>query len=445
MSDKFLPVESQRCSRTITVTFMRLLNTSSLKLHEYNRHDVPDYAILSHVWAHKEVLFDEMASIETLDDSYGLRKLKDSCMIARELGHEYVWVDTACIDKRSSAELTEAINSMYSWYREAETCIVFLSDVNRRDPIYRTTPEALAEQFRNSRWFTRGWTLQELIACKRRRFFDCRWEEIVDGDLTMPLLQLCSQVTGIHEDVLKDPIIHIRNTCIATRMSWAANRETTRPEDRAYSLMGIFDVNMPILYGEGDTKAFYRLQNEIMKTSYDQTLFAWRGHYKSSGLLALSPSDFAHTPFLSMWTPTMLSPHYMTNIGIAIRPCLYTGPTDLPADVMKAALQCDVKTPSGWMILAIRLKRVHDAHCYINGEPQTAWRRIDCDTWDLIPSAKLVDTSSLYEDAIVLEDEHEVLLEMTLSHGKRKRTEKYGTEEASMSIPALSLPPSTSS
>lgn len=220
-------------------------------------------------------------------------------------------------------------------------------------------------------------------------------------------------------------------------MSWAAHRETTRPEDRAYSLMGIFNVNMPILYGEGASKAFYRLQTEIMKTSYDQTLFAWRGHYSSSGLLALSPSDFAWTPSLSLWTPTMLSPHYMTNIGIAIRPCLYTGPTDLPEGVMKAALQCDVETSNGWMILAIRLRRVHQARCYINGEPQTAWRRVDCHTWDLIPSDKLRDTSSLYEDAIVLEDEHQALLEMTLFEGARKRTEKHAPEETSMAIPDL--------
>jgi hypothetical protein len=208
------------------------------------------------------------------------------------------------------------------------------------------------------------------------------------------------------------------------------------PEDRAYSLMGIFGVNMPILYGEGLRKAFRRLQDEIMKSSFDQTLFAWRGPYENSGLLAHTPDNFQHTPELGLWAPTMLMPYQMTNIGISINPCLFMKATHLPPEVTPAALQCDLKTEEGWMILFIRLQRVPNVRCIVNGEKCEAWRRVDCDTWELISNEELDGPeNSIYENLLVLEDEHSSLLASAIDMDEGRQTENlWGTTTRSLSI-----------
>ena len=168
-----------------------------------------------------------------------------------------------CIDKSSSSEQSEAINSMFAWYKAAQLCVVTLVDVSDPDDL---------DQFGKSVWFTRGWTLQELLAPAAVKFYTNDWRFI--GEKDSHLAAKVSQVTGIPQRMLRSPDI-LHNVSVARRMSWAAGRQTSRIEDLAYCLLGIFDINMPLLYGEGQ-KAFYRLQMEIMEQLDDESLFAWQ-------------------------------------------------------------------------------------------------------------------------------------------------------------------------
>lgn len=272
---------------------MHLLHTSTKKLEEFV--NPPDYAILSHRWREEEVLFADIHQ-EYAKGMKGYAKVEGCCGQARRDGYQYVWIDTCCIDKNSSAALAEAINSMYAWYEDAQVCYVYLDDVtDNGDP-------EIESAFAKSEWFTRGWTLQELIAPTSLFFFDNRWREIGSKN---SLAELLSSITRVHADVLtrvnagSDKLMTTRvSFSVATKMSWAAGRKTTRPEDRAYSLMGIFKVHMPVIYGEGEKKAFFRLQLEIMRTSHDQSIFAWSnsaagGRKVGTWPFALYPDYFA--------------------------------------------------------------------------------------------------------------------------------------------------------
>ena len=220
--------------------------------------------------------------------SYGWRKIIQGCYIANSHGLEWLWLDTCCVDKSSSAELSEAINSMYKWYRTAKACYVFLPDVSSldnspsrsvdppRDEKYTQYHAFHENQFLASEWFSRAWTLQELLAPSDLRFFNCEFQFI---GTKAGLSGLVAARTKINRQLLQesDQSPHqflVGQFSIADRMTWAADREATRQEDIAYCLLGIFDVNMPLLYGEGG-KAFLRLQLEIMKKSEDETIFAW--------------------------------------------------------------------------------------------------------------------------------------------------------------------------
>lgn len=217
----------------------------------------------------------------------GYPKFSGSCALAKKLGYDLIWIDTCCINKTDSVELGEAINSMYRWYAKSNVCIVFLEDVS------------YSAQIGNSVWFERGWTLQELIASRTVRFYDTKWAYL--GDKTS-LSGILLRKTLIPEDVLKNK--RQPQACsIAQRMSWAAKRTTGRVEDRAYSLMGLFDVNMPMVYGERE-QAFIRLQHQIISKSTDESIFAWDldllddGQTRDAkevhcGLLASSPACFA--------------------------------------------------------------------------------------------------------------------------------------------------------
>ncbi|KAI0898978.1 HET-domain-containing protein [Annulohypoxylon nitens] len=279
---------------------MRLINTTSLDFEEFYGDAIPSYAILSHTWVEGEEIsyreFIEPSSFTAKKPGY--HKIQDACRIARQDGIDWIWIDTNCIDKASSAELTEAINSMYNWYRGSE--------------------------FRDSKWFSRGWTLQELIAPKRLVFYSSRWTKI--GDRSGLALDI-SVVTGIEIRLLQG-VADIHTVSIAKKMSWAARRETTRVEDIAYCLLGLFDVNMPLLYGEG-SKAFIRLQEEIIKTSNDHTIFCWSRTGVPAdwtSMLAPSPAAFQdagdYVP-IDAWEIPM--PHSMTNLGLSIYlPIVYT-------------------------------------------------------------------------------------------------------------------------
>ncbi|KAK3997853.1 heterokaryon incompatibility protein-domain-containing protein [Cladorrhinum sp. PSN332] len=299
---------------------MRLLNVNTFKLEEFvgDQVQVITYAILSHTWEGKEVTFQDIQqqdAVEKLEHppNSAWAKIKNSCAQARKDGFGHIWIDTCCIDKSSSAELQEAINSMFNWYLESMVCYAYLSDV----------PPTPGSDIAVSRWFTRGWTLQELLAPNHITFFDCTWTPRGQrGD--SHLLGKISSKTRINTQVLAErerlhyhrrnpDIVHrfLRKISVAEKMSWAADRETTRIEDQAYCLLGLFDINMPMLYGEGD-KAFKRLQHELMRATDDCTLLAWGYGQRTRelrdlepfhaeveppmpiGILARAPTDFRH-------------------------------------------------------------------------------------------------------------------------------------------------------
>ena len=183
-------------------------------------------------------------------------KIRDCCSPAERRGFDWVWVDTCCIDKKSSAELSEAINSMFRWYAEAGECYAYLSDVHLNKGLDLATRSVHTSWFVHSLWFTRGWTLQELLAPSNAIFFDCDWNCIGNKK---ELSNEISTATGIGIQYLDNT----HGASVATKMSWISGRRASRMQDIAYCLLGLFDVNMPLLYGEG-RKAFLRLELEIL-------------------------------------------------------------------------------------------------------------------------------------------------------------------------------------
>ncbi|KAK4499335.1 hypothetical protein PRZ48_009848 [Zasmidium cellare] len=321
----------------------RLLNTTTLTFEappdlasqakSLEKDSERPYAILSHRWA---VNSDHEIRFEEIGTGYarykpGFSKVEGAARKAREYGFDWIWIDTCCIDKRNNNELAEAINSMFRWYRDAACCFAYLQDVG----------PGSNKTLCDSEWFTRGWTLQELIAPKAMEFFDCEWTHL--GSKTQ-LASDISQRTGIHIDVLldsknsedsknskdcNDSMDHekpmnrkIDNYSIAQKMTWIAGRQTSKDEDMAYCLLGIFDINMAPIYGE-QKKALIRLQEELIRTSDDHTIFAWSmdpsAETKLSGLLALSHEHFKHCSGLRLLNRREgRMPFSITNRGLSI-------------------------------------------------------------------------------------------------------------------------------
>ena len=381
----------------------------------------PEYAILSHRWSDGEVSFKEIQDpTRDVEEKQGYKKVEQFCNKAKENKIRYAWVDTCCIDKDSSAELSQSINSMFEWYKDARECYVYLADVsdqsdselrkelkelelekerleqkkedeldkevedeldeevedewdeeveeeeldNEREEVnenleklgrelenLKTKKEMLKRLLKNrassrrsgeispknyqvdlekSEWFTRSWTLQELIAPRKITFYDRNWNPIGSKE---DHCKLISRITRINPEFLRlnktpggeDFERDIRTASISARMSWASGRETTREEDVAYSLLGIFGVSMPALYGEGGHQAFIRLQEEIIKKSDDQTILAWSRDLKEdlslefSGALASKPADFAGCGhFIPDELEDGWGPFTMTNQGLQI-------------------------------------------------------------------------------------------------------------------------------
>ncbi|KAI8710377.1 HET-domain-containing protein [Fusarium sp. LHS14.1] len=256
---------------------MRLINTTTLQLEgPFFDANQPQYAILSHTWDDMELCLQSMANVSTHEYKEGFDKIKRCCERALRDGYKYVWVDTVCIDKTNGAELSESINSMYNWYAKAEVCYAFLKDLSLGGPSLEghdsvDCNSSFYKEFSKCRWFTRGWTLQELLAPRRVVFFNAQWNEVGDRS---SLSYHISAVANIDIPTLCG--LSPRRLSIACRMSWASQRTTTRPEDLAYCLLGIFDINMPMLYGEGGEKAFIRLQEAILQKTDDHSIFAWK-------------------------------------------------------------------------------------------------------------------------------------------------------------------------
>jgi hypothetical protein len=322
---------------------MRLLHTRNLKFQDFYDTAVPSYAILSHRWSGQEVSFQafraESVSLEA-GSGIGFRKIAKCCQLAADRGFDWVWIDTCCIDQTSSAELTEAINSMFSWYTSAGECYAYLPDVVHEDTSSHSEKDFCNCGLSSSEWFTRGWTLQELIAPKTVRFYDSEWSFMGTKD---DLASVIEEITSINAEYMKD----YNKASVAARMSWASGRRTSRSEDMAYCLLGLFNVNMPLLYGEGGAKAFLRLQLEILKSSDDESIFTWTSKDAASGMLASSPSSFADcgdimVKFMKGYGEQRL-PYTMTNKGLEyhlpsssfVRTCGYS-----EGDTVELALNC---------------------------------------------------------------------------------------------------------
>ncbi|RKU39920.1 hypothetical protein DL546_000670 [Coniochaeta pulveracea] len=291
---------------------MRLLNAQTYVVEEFIGSSIPPYAILSHTWGPGEASFARWRgrwSLLCKAQQPGFRKIKAAMRQTKQDGLQYVWVDTICIDKSSSAELTEAINSMFGWYRDAAICYVYLADVPHVEG-----DQKVGSAFGSSRWFTRGWTLQELVAPSNVVFYSKQWTSI---GTKSSLSRRISNITGIDERCIRNQE-PLDEYSVAQRMSWACHRTTTREEDMAYCLMGIFDLNMPLLYGEG-RKAFRRLQEEIVRRHNDHTVLSHLTTPEQlckDALFAEHPGEFQNDVALRPNKHT--SPFHLTNAGLSV-------------------------------------------------------------------------------------------------------------------------------
>lgn len=289
---------------------MRLLHTTELRFEDFFDDKIPDYAILSDRRGDDEVSYQDF-QIGRRTNGSGYAKILAFCNFAATdssvyRNHrpvrgrfEWVWIDTCCIDQSSSAELSEAINSMYRWYANCVVCYAYLSDV-----VTGTDRNQTMRAFEDSQWYGRGWTLQELLAPPRLMFFDRHWTCLGTRENLAPSINTAAGisqalVTGFHD---VSPI----SISAAEKFSWIATRNTSRLEDKAYCLMGLFDINMPLLYGEGK-KAFRRLQLEVLRSTNDESVFIWdfpavwpwaQARPPLSGLLAMETTDFGPLLYL---------------------------------------------------------------------------------------------------------------------------------------------------
>lgn len=240
------------------------------------------YAILSHRWLDVgEPTYEEMKAGTAAGPGY--EKLMNFCAKAREHGMEFAWSDTCCIDRNSSTELDESIRSMFRWYRNSYICIVHLAQ------------SMIIEDILHDEWTMRGWTLQELLAPCFIKFFNKHWISMVDDDKPWQeeqLMKVLGRATGIPQDDLRR--FYPSPSKVDERMTWAARRKTTRVEDVAYSLMGVFDVSLQIAYGEGGDRAFCRLIEAIMQAG-DPSVLNWKGEaakHHTSHAIPRSPQSF---------------------------------------------------------------------------------------------------------------------------------------------------------
>ena len=249
---------------------MRLLYTASNGRLRWSKdyigsEEIPPYAILSHTWQEgQEVTFDDLKNLDEVkgvdvESKLGFRKISFCARQAKRNGLDYFWIDTCCIDKSNSSELQEAINSMFDWYHNAKKCYVYLSDVenNAVDEDGQSSQRWNAV-FKKCRWFTRGWTLQELLAPESVEFFSKEGKWLGDKKTLGCTIH---EITGIPINALSES--RLSEFSVADRFSWTANRQTTREEDEVYCLLGIFNIHLPLIYGERRLGAMRRLLNEI--------------------------------------------------------------------------------------------------------------------------------------------------------------------------------------
>ncbi|KAK6208142.1 hypothetical protein LQW54_007050 [Pestalotiopsis sp. IQ-011] len=249
--------------RLLQITTQNELAFTKDLIHE--KDDIPPYAILSHTWdpdPDHEVSYKDIKKQRAKQKS-GYQKILFCAAQAKCDGLDYFWVDTCCIDKTNAAELTESINSMFRWYQQAEKCYVFLSDVSSgRTHQHEPLMPSWRKEFRASKWFTRGWTLQELIGPSIVEFFSSDQQLLGDRH---SLRHTVSEITGIPISVLEGKPLFTFS--VDERISWAKPRTTSKKEDKAYSLLGLLSTSMSVIYGEGEKAAFERLYSKLERRS----------------------------------------------------------------------------------------------------------------------------------------------------------------------------------
>lgn len=409
----------------------RLINIKTLELEIFP--DVtPPYAILSHRWGDNEVTFDSY-SPQQKGNTSGLKKIVDLCIFVQHLNVsgqdgkqdymgplvQYVWVDTCCIDKRSSAELSEAVNSMADWYKHSAFCVAYLSDVvNAEADDWK--------QFRTSEWFKRGWTLQELIFPPSVAFCTRDWHQFLwMNPFRKPATALVSDISGVPQSCLRNSRA-VSDESIATRMSWAAHRETTRKEDEAYCLLGLLDINMPLIYGEGE-KAFRRLQEEIIKQVDDESIFAWTmstNSWRMFPILAASPAQFRGCNVVRRQIKAR-EPYSVTNQGLE-----FSSPTirlvdlwlgsNLQKEVLIVQLNCCYVTDAGQASCLIALVRRTKHEQYRRIHPER-------DVWQVLHGR--AEHADLGQSA--------QMIYIALDPQSRKTTNITADDEAANGVPTL--------
>lgn len=293
-------------------------------------YETPPYAILSHRWVGREVVFGDfdtipkerlqnvaeanpvsktIGGIENVGDGIeaSIYKIAGACaQVRRTPGVRHIWIDTVCINKNDSRELSSALNSMFNWYENATVCYVYLYDVTWNE----ADLDGSRAEFCQSKWFKRGWTLQELLAPKHIEFYDRDWRFI--GPKQTLIKQIVKAAKIAEEYLIGD----FRTASIAQKMSWLSERITTIIEDRAYCMLGIFDVFLDTRYGRGGDE-FLRLQREIFVSTppdaiFDESMFAWKTDLiETSGLLAPAPSCFRHSGHI-LFEPSLAKSRNLT-------------------------------------------------------------------------------------------------------------------------------------
>jgi len=246
---------------------LKLNDTGGFSLTSFSDKDIPKYAILSHTWgdANTEVTYGDLVD-GAADSKEGYQKLQFCGNQAKAEGIHWFWVDTCCIDKSNNNELTKAINSMFRWYQNAAKCYVYLSDVSVYTQDGQLKHLTWELSFRRSRWFTRGWTLQELLAPQIVEFYSRDHVRLGDKN---SLMQQIHEITGIAVEALQgSPLSQFG---VNERLRWSEKRQTTEEEDKAYCLLGIFNINMPLIYGEREASAMRRLMKEINESTNTQS------------------------------------------------------------------------------------------------------------------------------------------------------------------------------
>lgn len=356
---------------------MRLFNIHDWRLESFDHPtEIPPYIAISHTWDRDEIVYNDLTDLDSATQRASFSKLRNAGRIASSLGADWIWIDTVCINKSSSAELTEAINSSFRWFRDSMACVVYLRDLTSEPTANELDLNKLAldrlalyklnleTSLRSCGWMRRSWTLQELIAPASVRFYDSKWKFV---GTKKSLSCVLSRITQIDERVLQNEEC-LPEYSVGVRMSWASNRVAFRVEDIAYSLIGIFDVSMPIIYGEGE-RSFLRLQEEILKVTDDATLFAWQANssQKYRGLFAHSPSEFSHFTTVSTNKPSRIHGAVcVTSSGITIES---TFGVHSPSKALIFGILLENKDESEPTCLGVLL-RPWD-HCYVRYSPQT--------------------------------------------------------------------------